>query len=81
MKTDLMKRWLEERDAAALSFDVEKFKAFYRKWQDRGVYDMPLPSDEVLEITLRKMVLMMAKAPKEKVEEAQEWLRERGFSA
>lgn len=25
-------QWKKERDAAAYSFDVEQFKAFYRKW-------------------------------------------------
>lgn len=74
------KQWLKERDETAYTFDVEKFKAFYRKWVKRGVYeDKPLPSDEVLEISMRKMVCAMAEPRADKLAEAKEWLTERGY--
>lgn len=73
--------WLKERDEAAYSFDVEKFKAFYRKWIKRGIYeDKPLPSDEVIAISMRKMVCNMANPREDKLAEARAWLSERGYS-
>lgn len=75
------KHWLRERDEAAYSFDVEKFKKFYLKWAKRGVYEQKaLPSDEVIEITMRKMVCSLANPKPEKLKEAQDWLTERGYS-
>lgn len=74
-------QWLRERDETAYSFDVEKFKAFYRKWVKRGIYeDKPLPSDEVIAISMRKMVCAMANPRKDKLAEARAWLSERGYS-
>lgn len=32
----LIKQWVKDRDEAVLSFDLEKFKAFYRKYQGLG---------------------------------------------
>lgn len=47
-----------------------------------GVYtDEDLPkSDKVLEITLRKMAVIMTDAPEEKREEAKAWLDARGYT-
>lgn len=74
-------QWKKERDAAAYSFDVEQFKAFYRKWQKRGVYKDELPDDEILEIVMRKMVCALMTDPrKDKLAEARAWLSERGYS-
>lgn len=71
--------WIKERDAAAYSFDVETFKAFYRKWAKIGIYEMRrLPPDDVIEITMRKMVVNLANPIPEKYEEAKTWLLERG---
>lgn len=72
--------WLKERDEVTLSLDIDKFKAFYRKWQKKGIYDMELPSDEVIEISMRKCVCAMAKPPADKLAEARAWLSERGYS-
>ena len=75
------KQWLRERDEAAYSFDVDKFKAFYRKWAKRGIYEnKPLPSDAVIEISMRKMVCAMADPKPDKLAEARAWLSERGYS-
>lgn len=75
-----LQTWIHERDEAACSFDIEKYKAFYAKYAKMGVYDIPLPSDKILEITLRKMVLAMANPPADKYAEACEWLTARGYS-
>ena len=74
-------QWLKERDEAIYSFDIEKFKAFYRKWQKRGIYDdTPLPSDAVIEISMRKMCCGLANPREDKLAEARAWLSERGYS-
>lgn len=75
-----LSQWVKERDEAIYTFDVDTFKEFYRKWQKRGVYTEPLPSDEVIEITMRKMVCCLAKPKKDKLEEARAWLSEHGYS-
>lgn len=74
------KQWLKERNEAVCSFDVEKFKAFYRKWEKRGVYSEPLPKDEVIEISMRKCVCGLADPDPKKLAEARAWLSERGYS-
>ena len=74
-KMDL-KLFEKERDEAVLSFDVETFKKFYKKWTERGFYCIELPRDKVIEITMRKMVLLMKNPPQDKFEEARKWLDE-----
>lgn len=78
---EFTRQWVKERDEATLSFDVDKFKAFFEKWKKLGVYDGDLPPDEVIEVSIRKMVIYMAHPPKDKLEEAKEWLQARGYSA
>lgn len=73
-----IKKWRKERDAVVLTYDVEAFKEFYRKWQKKGVYNLPLPSDMVIEISLRKMVLAMEGATDEQKNRARMWLIEHG---
>lgn len=74
-KKDLLPIWVKERDEALLSFDIEKFKAFYKRWKRRGFYDIPLPEDDqVIEIAIRKMVLGIADPPEDKKQEAIDWL-------
>lgn len=74
-----MKKWRKERDKAILSLDIEKMKAFYRKWEKKGVYWMPIPSDRVLEISMRKMVIALTASTEEQKREAAQWLTERGY--
>lgn len=79
-----MKRWvrtyLRERDAAVLSFDVNKFRHFYHKWTLLGVHIVPLGNNnDDVEILIRKMVLIIKKAPESKKAEARQWLSERGY--
>lgn len=79
MEFDLQ-TWIRERDEAACSFNIAKFKKFFNKYAKMGVYPgvLELPSDEVLEITMRKMVLAMANPPADKYSEACEWLTAHG---
>ena len=76
----LLKEWRTELNDVAESLDVEKFKAFYKKWQGLGIYnDVQLPSDDVLEITVRKMLVNLSTEPSSKHYEAVTWLLERGY--
>ena len=72
--------WLKERDEVIRALDVEKFKEFYVKWQARGLYKMPLPSDEVIELSLRKMLHHLGNATEEEKTYAENWLHDHGSS-
>lgn len=74
------KKWLKERDTVAKSYDVEKFKTFIKKWTLLGVYDRnhKIPSDKVIEITMRKMVYHMNSATPGEKAEAKAWLLAHG---
>ena len=71
--------WKAERDKAIRSQDVKTFKAFYEKWKAKAYYDVKLPSDYVLEVSLRKMLYNMENATVKEKEQAKKWLIERGF--
>lgn len=73
----LIKQYNKDRNEAVMSMDVEKFKAFYKKWEK--YMDVPLPADNVLEITMRKMACAIYTLPLEVREEAKQWLLERGY--
>lgn len=82
MKDKMLGEWLEERDRVVKKYDVEEFKLFFKKWQGKGMYDkrMPLPSDEVIEISMRKMVYHMTSATEQEKKEAEAWLIAHGSS-
>ena len=76
---ELMKIWKQERDAAFRSQDVETFKEFYKKWQARGFYRLPLPAnDKVIEISLRKCLYHMKGATQAEKDAAAKWLHDHG---
>lgn len=70
--------WLKERDEVVKTYDINKFKDFYYKWTVMGLYDSPLPSDRVIEISMRKMVYNMLSATEDEKAEAKKWLIEHG---
>ena len=72
--------WIKERDEAVRTQDIEQFKAFYKKWTERGFYRNGLPSDEVIEISLRKMLYHLGNATEEEKAYAEKWLKEHGSS-
>lgn len=78
-----IEEFVKERDKAVKEAcrtgDLENFKAFYEKYQKLGVYKLPLPPDEVLEISIRKMLCNTASATNEEYAEAYKWLIERGY--
>lgn len=78
----LFDRWRSERDKAVASLDVEKFKAFIKKWQMLGAYaKKQLPPDNVVEITMYKMACEITSMPESVALKAAEWLVERGYVA
>lgn len=73
------KQFVNERDKAAKSYDVATFRAFYKKWQKKGVYELPCPSsDMVIEVMMRKMVYRASSSTVAERIEAKRWLEERG---
>lgn len=76
---ELMQEWILERNVVIRSLDVEKFKAFWKKWSARGFYRNGLPNDEVIEISLYKMLYNLESATEEEKNKAKEWLESRGF--
>lgn len=75
-----IKIFVEERDAVVQTFDIDKFKEFYAKWKARGFYDIDLPSDEIVEISLRKMAYHSTKIPENVRKKAEKWLLDRGYT-
>lgn len=74
-----LKAWQKERNEACISYDVNKFRKFYRKWLALGIYGKPLPKDDiVIEITMRKMVYHIMDFTYDQREEAKAWLLEHG---
>lgn len=73
-----LKEFVKERDKVVKTYDVEKFKEFYAKWENKGYYYLPLPKDNIIEISLRKMVYNMKSATEQEKTEAKAWLEERG---
>lgn len=72
--------WLAERDQVIRTQDIERFKAFYKKWKARGIYTLDLPRDEVIEVSLRKMLYNLKNATAEEKATAEKWLKDRGLS-
>ena len=74
-------QWLKERDEVLKTHDVSLFKEFVIRWRERGFYDdTPFPSDEVLEISMRKMICNITTMSKKEKKEAEEWLTSRGYT-
>ena len=70
-----IKEFVKERDTAIMEFDLKKFKRFIKKWHHPKI----IPSDEVLEITMRKMCLECTRIPTENKIQACEWLIAHGY--
>lgn len=69
-----------ERDKAVKSLNVVEFRKFYARWYKRGIYHLPLPlNDKIIEISMRKMMLMIKSASDQEREEAKRWLLEKGY--
>ena len=73
---DEIVQYVTERDEAVSTMDIDTFKAFIRKWQPEC---FKMPSDEVLEITMRKMAVHSTNLDVNTRVEAFRWLLERGY--
>lgn len=82
---ELFKQYVIDRDNATIEAvetdTLEPFKAFVNKYYELGFYPtcFKLPSDEVLEISVRKMVIHETNAPESTKQKATEWLLSRGY--
>lgn len=68
--------YVEERDKAVASMDLDTFKAFARKYAPE-CYE--LPSDQTLEIAMRKMAVHSTGIDIDTRVNAFRWLLERGY--
>ena len=75
MNKERINEFVKDRDTAIMKFDLKKFKRFIIKWH----HSRSLPSDEVLEITMRKMCLECTQIPTENKIQACEWLISHGY--
>lgn len=81
----VIEQYVIDRDKATIEAvetdKLEPFKAFVNKWRALGIYPtcFKLPSDEVLEISVRKMVIHEVNAPESTKQKATEWLLSRGY--
>ena len=74
-RADLINIYNRDRNKAVMSLDVERFKTFCRKWGN------PIPpTDEIIEITMRKMACHIPSLPDEFRAEAKKWLDEKGYT-
>lgn len=85
MKADpLTRQFVKERDEAVKTAirtdDLRVFRRFYARWKAKGFYQIGLPSDEVIEISLRKMLYHMTSATAEEKAMAERWLIAHGSS-
>ena len=80
-----LKDYVTDRDAAIIESiktdSVKPFKEFIDKYKALGNYprSFKIPSDEVLEISIRKMSLHCVKIPPEIKGLAVDWLLERNY--
>ena len=81
----LLALYVSDRDEATIKSvetdSLEPFKAFIEKYKLLGAYPtcFELPSDDVLEISVRKMVIHETRAPQDVKDKATEWLLSRGY--
>ena len=73
---EILKEYASDLLKACLTFDINEFKKNVEKWSKRGIFPQcfELPSDDVLEISIRKIIIARTDAPKEAKKEAAAWL-------
>lgn len=79
MNEETIRQWKKERDAAVASLDLDRFKNFYQKWIERGIYDQMPFNDEVMKIAMYKMACEITSIQTSRKELAREWLKKRGY--
>lgn len=78
-------QYVKERDEMLMKRNVDEFRKFIKKWKkayDKLTYEvMSIASDDVLEITMHKMIVNVTDMPKELKQDSIYWLSTRGYSA
>ena len=81
MDRKLIEQWQKDFHEVVESLDVEKFKAFYRMYQDNVYGGRPMPkSDKVIMAAMCKVALEITTISKETKKKADEWLEANNFS-
>lgn len=77
----LIERWQKDRDEVIELLDVDRFKAFYRLYQDSVYGGAPMPkSDKVIMASMCKMALDISTISEKTKKKAAEWLEANNFA-
>ncbi len=71
-----IKAFVKERDEALLTGDIEKVRAYHKKWSP----EVKLPDDDVLEISMHKAITACRSLPRSYRIKSLQWLDDHGFS-
>lgn len=81
MNRKLFKQWKKDFDEVIELLDVEKFKTFYRMYQDNVYGGRPMPkSDTVIMAAMCKVALEITTISEATKKKADEWLEANNFS-
>lgn len=79
-----IKQFVQDRDKAVKEtiekHDLDIFKGFYVRYMLKGVYREKLPNDEIMWISIHKMLYHTASATPDEKRYAAEWLKSHGSS-
>lgn len=81
MDRKLIDQWQKDFHEVVESLDVEKYKAFYRMYQDNVYGGRPMPkSDKVIMAAMCKVALEITTISEATKKKADEWLESNNFS-
>ena len=81
MDRKLIDQWQKDFHEVVESLDVEKYKAFYRMYQDDVYGGRPMPkSDKVIMASMCKVALALTTISEATKKKADEWLEANNFS-
>lgn len=81
MNRKLIDQWQKDFHEVVESLDVEKFKTFYRMYQDNVYGGRPMPkSDKVIMAAMCKVALALTTTSEGTKKKADEWLESNNFS-
>lgn len=81
MDRKLIEQWQKDFHEVVESLDVEKYKAFYRMYQDNVYGGRPMPkSDKVIMAAMCKVALEITTISEATKKKADEWLESNNFS-
>lgn len=81
MDRKLIDQWQKDFHEVVESLDVEKYKAFYRMYQDNVYGGRPMPkSDKVIMASMCKVALALTTISERTKERADEWLEVNNFT-